>query len=289
MSWVLVALMLTAAPPSRALPVRLAPVTCPGLSDGDLRAALRVELRDRLAVETAPAPPDFALVSVACAGDGIDLMIVHQSSGAPVRRHVPLAEAAPDARPRVAAIAVAELLRVDAVRAEPPAVRAAAPPAPPPPARVFVLGGTPLLLGGYFSGPKAYWTIGVQLRLALQQALDPRRGPRWGWGVAVGIDDAMSGASNRNNVAGTAAALVRRQGAVFTWELGLGGRFGRAWDYSLGASPPAANIFGPFGSLALEARVQAHSISRISLEGGSDSGPLGGGWARVVLGGGIVF
>lgn len=286
----LLALAVAAVDPSRAMPVRLAPVSCQGLTDAALRAALRVELRDRLVVEAPPAPADFALVSVACAGDRVDLLIVRQESGAPVRRQVPTADVAPDARPRAVAIAIAELLRVDAARPEPAAPPpATVPTTPPPPKTIFALSGTPLVLGGYFSGPKHYWTWGVQLRLAWGRAIEPVPGRRWGWGLAVGLEDDMPGAADRMSAAGTAAALVRWQGAVLTGELGAGARFGRAWDYAEGASSPSANFFGPFGSLALEGHFQLHNFSRLAVESGFDSGPLGGGWARLVLGGGLVF
>ncbi|HEY7374876.1 MAG TPA: hypothetical protein VIF57_22125 [Polyangia bacterium] len=95
LSWLALVMAAAGVAPAGAPPVRLAPVTCPGIPDADVRAALRVELRDRLVRETAPAPPDFALVSVACHGDEADLLadlipnnmtmqITNQSSGASV-------------------------------------------------------------------------------------------------------------------------------------------------------------------------------------------------------------
>ena len=83
-------LAVAGAAPSGPLPVRLAPVTCPGFPDAGVRTALAVEIRDRLIADATPAPPDFALISVACAGDDAELLIVRQGGGVPVRRQVPL-------------------------------------------------------------------------------------------------------------------------------------------------------------------------------------------------------
>ena len=290
LSWL--ALLMAAAGAARAdaPPVRLAPVTCPGFPDADVRAALRVEIRDRLVPETAPAPPDFALVSVACHGDDADLLadllIVRQGSGGPVRRRVPLAAAAPAARPRTVALAIAELLRVDLARNEPP-VPTVAPPTPAP-SFVVALSGTPVLVGGYSSAGQWAFFTGLQLRAAFESATEPSPGRAWGWGLALALDDNNPN-GDRFNMAAAVSALVRRRGEIFTWELGLGGRFGRAWDYRADATPPAANIYGPFGALAVDAQVRDRGFSRLAVEAGADAGPLGGSWVRFVISGGLRF
>ncbi|MFL5307976.1 MAG: hypothetical protein ACJ8F1_22355, partial [Polyangia bacterium] len=253
--------------------------------DANVRAALRVEIRDRLVPETAPAPGDFALVSVACAGDDAELLIVRQAAGSPVRRLVPLRDVAPDARPRAVAIAVAELLRVDLARNEPP---------PPPvplaiPRKVFfAFDGTPFVVGRYFTGTKTRWFSGSQVRVSLDSATDPAGGRRWGWGLALVFDVDNPGTGPTAAAVG-AAALIRRAGAVITWELGLGGRIGEALDDSLNASPRSAHFYGPFGSLAAQAQSWGRLFSRFAVEGGIDSGPLGGGWARLILSAGVHF
>jgi hypothetical protein len=284
-SWLALLIAAAGAAPAGAPPVRLAPVTCPGFPDADVRAALRVELRDRLVAETAPAPPDFALVSVACAGDDADLMIVHQGSGAPVRRRVPLSAAAPAARPRTVALAIAELLRVDLARNEPPPPTT---PAPPPPSFMVAISGTPLVVGGSSSAGTWSFFTGIQLRGAFESATAPSPGRAWGWGLALALDDNNPN-GDRYAFALGASALVRRHGEIFTWELGLGGRFGRAWDSRVDASPPAANFYGPFGALAVDAQVRDRGFSRMAIEAGADTGPLGGSWVRFVISGGVRF
>jgi len=291
------ALLMTAAgvAPGAALPVRLAPVTCPAFTDVALRAALRVEVRDRLMAEAAPAPADFALVSVACVGDDASLLIVRQGGGTPARRQVPLSEVVTDARPRAVAIAVAELLRVDLARNEPPPTAAAALQtasstiAPARPAMAIALSGTPLLLGGYFASGTGYWFSGLQLRVAFETPIEPVPGRAWGFGVALGLDGHGPSGVDRFSVTGEVSVLLRRQGPIFSYELGLGGRFGRTWDYKLAASPPSANLVGVLGSLAVERVISGRSFSRLAVEAGADSGPLGGRWARLVLAGGLRF
>jgi hypothetical protein len=245
---------------------------------------LRVEIRDRLVPEAAPAPPDFALVSVACAGDDAELLIVRQGVGAPVRRLVPLRDVVPDARPRAVAIAIAELLRVDLARNEPPP--------PPVPAAVprkvfFAIDGTPFVIGRYFTGTEKRWFTGSQLRVLLGSATNPDGGRRWGWGLALVFDGDDPGSPGVTGVAAGAVALIRRAGALVTWELGLGARIGDASDDTINASPRSAHFYGPFGSLAVEAQSYGRLFSRFAVEGGNDSGPLGGGWARMILSAGF--
>ncbi|HSS38190.1 MAG TPA: hypothetical protein VLT58_05425, partial [Polyangia bacterium] len=271
--------------PGGALPVRLAPVTCPTLADANVRAALRVEIRERLVPEPEPAPPDFALVSVACAGEDVNLLVVRQEAGTAVRRLVPLAGVAPDARPRAVAIAIAELLRVDLARNEPPP-----PPAPSlaiPRKLFFAVDASPFVAGRYFIGTTTRWFTGSQLRASLDSAIDPGAGRRWGWGLALMLDLDEPGSSNRAAAAGGLAALIRRQGALVTWELGFGARIGDAWDDRLNASPSSARFFGPFGSLAVEAQSYGRLFSRMAIDAGSDSGPLGGVWGRLIVAAGL--
>ena len=278
--------------PSGALPVRLAPVTCPGFPDAGVRAALAVEIRDRLVAEATPTPPDFALVSVACARDDAELLIVRQGSGVPVRRQVPLAAVAPDARPRAMAIAIAELLRVDLARNEPvPEPAPAPPPAPAPAPRkvVVTFDGAPFVFGWYSSGDKQAWTTGLQLRFAFLRPTEtvPRRNSAWG--VALGFDEHGPDAVNRFVMALGASALIRRRQDRFIFELGLGGRFGTVSDYTVNASPASGSVYGPFGSLAVETPLYKWSFSRLAVEAGADGGPFADRWARLVLGGGGYF
>jgi hypothetical protein len=287
-SWLALLIAATGvAAPSGPLPVRLAPVTCPGFPDADVRAALQVELRDRLIPETAPSPPDFALVSVACAGSDADLLIVRQATGTPVRRRVPLGEVVPDARPRAVAIAVAELLRVDLARNAPPP-----PPEPPPPlpsGMAVAISGAPVCLGGYLSGRSRYEFNAFQLRFAFESWVAPIPGQRWGWGFALGLDSTSLGGVDVASIAGAASALVRWRWKEFTWELGAGARLGHAWDYRVNPSPPSDNFLGPFASLAVDGVVYERAFSRVAFEGGFDSGPLGGSWIRLILAAGFRF
>jgi hypothetical protein len=184
------------------------------------------------------------------------------------------------------AIAIAELLRVDLARNEPPP--AAAPPAAPAPAFTVALSGTPLVVGGHSSGGNWSFFTGLQLRAAFESATEPAPGRAWGWGVALALDDNNPN-GDRFDMAAGVSALVRRRGEIFTWELGLGARFGRAWDYRVDASPPAANVYGPFGALAVDAQVRDRGFSRMAVEAGADAGPLGGRWARFVISGGVRF
>ena len=98
---------LASAPPPAEPAVRLVPFQCAGISDVELRPLLKVELRDRLIEETAPAAADFLLVSISCDGDTANIVSVPQAAGSPVRRQLRLATVSPDARPRNLAVAVA--------------------------------------------------------------------------------------------------------------------------------------------------------------------------------------
>lgn len=289
MIWMTVLMATAALTPNGQLPVRLVPVTCAGFSDANVRAALQVEIRERLVPEVAPAPPDFALVSVTCAGEDAELLVVRQGTGTPVRRLVPLADVAPDARPRAVAIAAAELLRVDLARNEPPPPP---PPAPPPRVAVFSLDVSPFGVGRYFTGRKTYWFTSFQMRFSFERATDPSAGRRWAWGLALVFDlndlNAFSYAQ-RSSDAGGLAAVVSRHGTSFAWQVGAGGRMGEVSDYSIAASPSAARIYGPFGFVALEMQSYGRWFSRMLIDGGRDSGPLGGGWARLMLGIGARF
>ena len=286
MIWLAVVLAAAGLSPNEALPVRLAPVICPGFPDPAVRAALRVEIRDRLISEAAPAPADFTLVSVACAGQDAELLVVRQGTGVPVRRRVPLVAVVPDARPRAVALAIAELLRVDLARNEPPPPPS--PPPPPPSAFMMALSGTPFVLGGYLSGEKKYWFQGLQLRLAFESATQPSPGRAWAWGLALAADSNGLAGPDRYSFVGSVAALLRHEQSRFAWELDVGARIGRTWDQSVGATPQVANLYGPFASLALDSsQGWQHGFSRFALETGSDSGPLGGRWVRLVVAGGF--
>lgn len=111
-----------------ALPVRLAPVECSWLADADLRALLKVELRERFVDRGASAAGDVLLVSVDCDARGARILAVRQDEGPPLRRRLAMAGPSAPARERQVAVAIAELLR------ETPMMEAAVPePASPPP------------------------------------------------------------------------------------------------------------------------------------------------------------
>lgn len=82
--------------------------------------------------------------------------------------------------------------------------------------------------------------------------------------------------------------MLRHEQSRFAWGLHVGARIGRTWDQSIGATPQVANLYGPFASLALDSsQGWQHRFSRFALETGSDPGPLGGRWLRLVVSGGF--
>ncbi|HEY5091084.1 MAG TPA: hypothetical protein VIK30_13990 [Polyangia bacterium] len=281
-------LILAAVAPGEANgpPVRLAPILCPTLSDADVRAALGVEIRARLlGVGVAPAT-DFLLVSVSCTAEKVDLLAVRQGAGSPVRREVPVAGLAADARPRAIAVAIAELLRVDLARnsAPPPAV----PEPPPAPTRATALAvsATPFIAGGYFSGPGKRWVFGSQLRVALEGRPQQLLERRWEWGLAYELD---LGGQSRLDLMNGLSALARWQGGQVVPEIGLGAHVGLSSNYSLASMPGTEVIGGPFATFAIEIEDRRPCFGRMAAEGGFDFGGPGGGWALWLIGGGCRF
>lgn len=267
-------------------PVRLAPILCPALSDADVRTALGVEIRARL-LGAGAVPTDFLLVSVSCTAEKVDLLAVRQGAGSPVRREVPLADLAADARPRAIAVAIAELLRVDLARNSAPAVETPQPAPPPARATAVAISATPFMMGGYFSGTSQRWVNGSQLRVALESRPQQAQGHRWGWGVAWQLD--LGSPYSRIDLMNGLSALARWEGGLLVPEIGLGARVGPSSSYSLAAMPGTQVIGGPFATAAIEIIDTRRCFGRIAAEGGFDFRSAGGSWAAGLIGGGCRF
>jgi hypothetical protein len=119
-----------------AEPVRLVPFQCAGVSDGDVRGPLRVELRDQLLEGSAPTPATAAVVAVTCSHTDLLLSVAMAGRTSPPVRRLALGEVRPEVRPRAIALSIVELLRgappaVDHHEPAAPAPMLAAPPPPP--------------------------------------------------------------------------------------------------------------------------------------------------------------
>jgi hypothetical protein len=266
------ALATTGAPSSTA--VRLAPVRCADLPDAAVRGPLRVELGQRLLDDDAPDGADVLLVSIACNGpDAMVLAVRQNEGGATVRRLVPFARVALEARPRELAVAAAELVHVADVReTSPPAVVATAP--TPPPAKTWTLTVSPAVLyfGGYFSNDFVT-TSGASLRVGVEHGPQWPSSPSWNWGLTSELS-VFSAPYETAYMAGL-LALLQHRGPRFTSELGLGARAGTVSDFPMAAMTTTTTAGGPVASLGVSLKFLPGLSSDIVAEGGYDFGGPG--------------
>ena len=267
---VLVAAGVTApAPPPPS--VRLAPVRCSDPPDATVRTPFRVELRERLLADDAPDDPDVLLVSIACNGSDATVLAVRQNGGTAVRRLVPLAAVAPEARPRELALAAVEVVRVaDARQAAPaPTVVAAPAPAPRPASRVtFTFGAAAFLLGGYLSQGEFLATGGASIRAGIE--LGPERPPAPSWQPGLAYELTGAGGSYETVVMNGLLALIQRRGRRVVPELGVGARIGWISDYPTPTTGTLRIGGGPVASVALGIRVLPGISSDFVAETGYD-------------------
>jgi hypothetical protein len=285
------ALMATEAPPSAPPPpaVRLAPVRCADLPDTAVRAPVRVELRQRLLADDAPDQSDFLLVSIACNGSDATVLAVRQNDGvAAVRRLVPLAGVAPEARPRELALAAVELVHVADVRdAAPPGtvVRTLAPSPPSPPSWTLTFNASGLYWGGYFSND-FFATGGVALRLGVEHGPERPMSPSWQWALTSELT--AFGGPYQSAVMGGLLALLQRRGPRFAPELGLGARVGWVSEFPMAQTTTLTVACGPVASAGMTTRILPGVSSDLILEAGYDfHGP--GAWLIPHLGFTIRF
>jgi hypothetical protein len=286
-SW---ALMAAEAPPSSPPPptVRLAPVRCADLPDAAVRAPLRVELRQRLLDDDAPDQSDFLLVSIACNGSDATVLAVRQNDGAAaVRRLVPLAAVAPEARPRELALAAVELVHVADMReadvqdATPPptTVRTAAPP-PSPASWTPTFSASVLYWGGYLSN-NFFAMDGAALRIGVEHGPERPPSPSWQW--ALSSELTAFGGPYQSAFMGGLLALIQRRGTVFAPELGLGARLGWVSDFPTAQTTTLEVAGGPVASAGVTTRLLPGLSSDLILEAGYDfHGP--GAWLIPHLG-----
>jgi hypothetical protein len=261
--------------------VRLAPIRCETLSDDNIRTALKVELRDRLLDEAATPPEDFVLISVSCESDHANLLAVRQGAGTPVRRLVMLDGVAPEARPRATALAIAELLRVDAIRSTPsvsPVIEHAAVPAP----------STAFAISASF-----VWLQAIETDYALSSkgsafrfAVEPdgwNAGAGWGWAASYQLS--ITGPDNATRLMNQVLALTQRRGRPWVPELGAGVRVGAVLVTHPTAGPLETHLaWGPVASLATDFHVPGSLlVIRASVQGGYDF-RYGGAWAGLHAG-----
>jgi len=285
------ALMATEAPPFAPPPpaVRLAPVHCADLPDAAVRAPVRVELRQRLLGDDAPDQSDFVLVSIACNGSNATVLAVRQNDGAAaVRRLVPLAGVAPEARPRELALAAVELVHVADVReATPPptTIRTRAPSPPSPPSWTPTFNAAALFWGGYFSS-NFFAMDGAALRIGLEHGPERPPSPSWQWALTSELT--AFGGPYQSAFMGGLLALIQRRGTVFVPELGLGARVGWVSDFSMAQTSTMKVAGGPGASVGMTTRFLPGLSSDFIVEAGYDfHGP--GAWLIPHLGFTIRF
>jgi hypothetical protein len=273
------ALMATGALPPGPSPtaVRLAPVRCTGLPDAAVREPLRVELGHRLLEDSAPDGPDVLLVSIACDGpDALVLAVRQNEGGAAVRRLVPFAQVALEARPRELAVAAVELIHVaDVHDARPPIVAVTHSPIPPPPPNwTLALSPAALYFGGYFSDGFLN-TGGFSFRIGVEHGAQWPESPSWQWGLASELF--VSSASYQTAYMAGLLALLQRRSPRVTNELGLGARAGVVHDFPMQATSTTTSAGGPVASVGVNLRILPGVSWDVALEGGYDfHGP--GGW-----------
>lgn len=287
MTGLALALSLTAlasTPPAAAPAVRLAPIRCDTLSDGNIRTALKVELRERLLDEAAAPPGDFVLISVSCESEHANLLAVRQGAGTPVRRMVVLDGVAPEARPRATALAIAELLRVDAIRTTPSVPPVVEQPAAPAPSTAFSVSASFVLLQALETS--YVWSFkGTAFRFAVEPG---GWNARVGWGWAASYQLSITGPDNATRVMNQALALVQRRGRQWVPELGVGARVG-AVLVTHPTDPPLEThlAWGPVASAAMDYRISATLLTiRAAIQGGYDLG-YGSTWAGLYTGFGL--
>jgi hypothetical protein len=280
---------LAGAAPAAAPAVRLTPIRCEALSDDNVRAALKVELRERLLDEAVPPPDDFVLVSVSCESDHANLLAVRHGAGAPVRRLVVLDGVAMEARPRATALAIAELLRVDAIRTTasvptsvPPVVEQTA--AVPPPSTAFSISASYVWLQALESS-YAWSFKGSAFRFAVEPG---GWNARVGWGWAASYQLSITGPDNAVRVMNQVLALAQRRGRPWVPELGIGARVGPVLVTHPTNEPLETHLaWGPVASVATEYGIPGTLLTiRGSVQGGYDL-RYGGAWAGLYTGFGL--
>jgi hypothetical protein len=295
LAWTL-ALMATEAPPpappSSVPPppaVRLTPVRCADLPDAAVRAPLRVELRQRLLADDAPDQSDFLLVSIACNGSNATVLAVRQNDAvAAVRRLVPLADVAPEARPRELALATVELVHVADLRdadvreaTPPPTTVRTTPPSPPSPRSwTPMFSASVLYWGGYLSN-NFFATDGASLRIGVEHGPERPPSPSWQWALTSELT--AFGGPYQSAFMGGLLALIQRRGTVFVPELGLGARMGWVSDFPTAQTTTLTVAGGPVASAGVTTRLLPGLSSDLILEAGYDfHGP--GAWLIPHLG-----
>jgi hypothetical protein len=260
-------------PPPRPPQVWLAPVVCASLSDGDVRGPLRVELRGRLVEDAAARPQDFVLVSVSCDGTDVEVLAIRHGHGDPARRLVPLADVAPAARGREVAVAIGELLRVEAARENPPpppAVVYLSPPAPVPRRATFAVTAAPLsLFGDYVSfrhDDPFSLSNGALIRLVLE--LGDEEPPVPAWKGALAYEFGFIDTSAISNITNGLMFLVQRRGLGWMPVLGAGARFG--WFSERLNGGPYQFSGGPTGLLEFDFVYLRRYAIGFQFEGGYD-------------------
>jgi hypothetical protein len=284
-------------------PLRVA-VACPGLDAEELRVVLAVEIR-RVVLPGQGAAP----VRVTCEADEASLVLAPPAR--PGERHIDLSGAPPVARPRLLALALAELLGY--VRPKPPpSPEVPAPPPPPPPGSPLAvaspspparpagallaavgaarLGGDALTGGG---GVKGIWPVGGPRILSLELTYLAGR-PR----LAAGDVDL-------SEIGGAFALGVQRPRGGFAFGLSAGARAdwvrlaGRPERSDLAGANLSALIFGPllsanalsprWGALRVALAVEAGYLARGVAGSAPDGSALAvrGAWAGATLGVGV--
>jgi hypothetical protein len=270
--WALAAVA-DAAPPARPPQVWLAPVVCANLSDVDVRGPLRVELRGRLVEDVAVRPQDFVLVSLSCDGAEVEVLAIRHDHGDPVRRLVPLADVAPAARGRDVAVAIGELLRVEAARENPPpppAVVYLSPPAPVPRRATLAVTAVPLsLFGDYISFKHAdalSLSNGAAIRWAVELGDEEPPSPSWKGALAYGLGFVETSATS--NITNALMFLLQRRGLGWMPGVGVGARFGWFSEHLNGG--PYQFSGGPTGLLAFDFVYLRRYAIGFDFEGGYD-------------------
>jgi hypothetical protein len=225
-------LAMLAAVPAAPPPVQLRAFDCPGLNEADVRRALAIELKDRLLVSPAPAPPDFLVAEIACPGSDLVVTVARVNETTAPARWIRGAAADGSAGARTVALAIAEQVRA-ADAPKPPAVEPPPTPAPSPDptpdttmitsigvaGEMFSSGGTPL------GGAELRWSF---LWAKFRGHLDSP----WTFGPTVPLDimaaSFWSGAGSLTTQSLGFALMGQRQTGHFRPELAIGNRYGLA-------------------------------------------------------------
>jgi hypothetical protein len=221
--------------------------------------------------------PAALTASLQCAAGRAVIQVQDARRSEPLELVLPLADTRREARPRLLALAIAELIATSRLEQSPPPKPPVAPVAPPPPrVRALSLG---LALGLVRAFEPALWSPGLRLDAAYGFGR---------WSLHADLEaDSGSRAESEATLGGRALSIglapaFRLVDGQLDWDLGLGVRGGAAWLSATSRQPNVAGrtisgtFIAPFAWTALELNLTELWYLRLALELGYVAKPVRG-------------